>query len=100
MGRTYCSNDENELDKGEGIDGISGQFVEHAPEEWLRQLLNLFNLTWKKRYIPKVWRTAEIIPIFKGVPKDPSSESSHRPVSVTCLCCKLMERLMLGRLLY
>ena len=39
--------------------------------------------------VPDVWKTAEVVPIYKG--GDKASALQYRPVSLTCLPCKLSE---------
>ena len=42
--------------------------------------------------IPKVWKEATVIPIFKGGSK--KKPGNYRPVSLTSQVCKLLERLI------
>ena len=60
-------------------------------------LLQLFNLSWATRTLPKAWKHAIILPIPKPN-KDTSDPSSYRPISLTSVICKLMERLVTNRL--
>src|SRR5678815_718722 len=56
-----------------------------------------YNRIWVEWVFPPVWSTAYIVPIPKPG-KDPTSSDSHRPISLTCNTCKLMERLVASRL--
>lgn len=57
----------------------------------------LFNSFMSVRKIPQAWKTSIIIPIFK---KDlPSNPKNYRPVSLTSVFCKLMERVVVKQLL-
>ena len=43
-----------------------------------------------KGEVPSLWKTSRVIPIFKkGSRYDPLN---YRPISITSVCCKLMER--------
>ena len=47
--------------------------------------------------MPKAWRTAIVVPIFKKG-KSPKDISSYRPISLTSTICKTMERMLNARL--
>ena len=52
----------------------------------------MFNLSLKEGVVPFEWKKANIIPLFK---KDLSNKSdNYRPVSLTSVICKLLERLI------
>ena len=45
---------------------------------------------------PKDWNSAIVTPIYKkGLKSDPSN---HRPISLTCICSKIMEHIMLSQI--
>lgn len=56
-------------------------------------LLKLFNMSLKEGKLPRAWKKTVIIPIPKG-------NGEFRPVSLTSCFSKMMERIMLERLLY
>ncbi|XP_064078534.1 uncharacterized protein LOC135195962 [Macrobrachium nipponense] len=56
-------------------------------------LVDLFNLSYTNRRLPRAWKTAIIIPIRK-------SNGGFRPVSLTSCFCKMMERVIRNRLDY
>ena len=39
--------------------------------------------------VPDLWRLATVIPVFKK--GCPSSPNNYRPISLTCIPCKIME---------
>ena len=52
-------------------------------------LVSLFRLCWYWSIVPKVWCSAQVIPIYKkGDPLDPAN---FRPISLTSVFRKLME---------
>ena len=55
-------------------------------------LTNLFRATLRLGLVPSDWKTAHVSPIFKkGAPNMPVN---YRPVSLTCILCKVMESLL------
>jgi hypothetical protein len=42
--------------------------------------------------LPTVWKTARVVPVFKK--GDASSPSNYRPIALTCVLCKVMERII------
>ena len=54
----------------------------------------LFNKSLESGEIPKEWKLAEVTAIFKkGNKTDPGN---YRPVSLTYICCKIMEQFVRG----
>ena len=49
----------------------------------------LFSKLFVLSALPDIWKTAVITPIYKKGP--PSDASNYRPISLTCVMCKLME---------
>ena len=56
-------------------------------------LLNLYNMSLSEGRLPSAWKKAIIIPI-------PKPGGGYRPVSLTSCLCKMLERVLLERLLY
>ena len=55
------------------------------------------NQSFKEGKIPDIWRRANVTPIYKkGVKSDPLN---YRPVSLTCVMCKILEKIIKQRLL-
>ena len=44
--------------------------------------------------IPKEWKMAIVSPVCKGNNKKLSDPASYRPVSLTCIACRLLERVI------
>ncbi|GIX75866.1 putative RNA-directed DNA polymerase from transposon BS [Caerostris extrusa] len=85
--------------KSPGSDGIYGQFIVNLGSCATKRLLHIFNLSWKLGRLPKQWKTAIVVPIRKPN-KDASCMGSYRPIALTCMTCKLMERIILRRITF
>ena len=57
----------------------------------------LFELSFTQGILPDIWKTALIIPIYKK--GKPSSCENYRPVSLTCISCKVMESIIVSQML-
>lgn len=82
-----------------GQDGISYKLLQHLDDIVLDEICVLCNYIWEAGTIPKVWKHAVVLPILKPG-KDPSSPSSYRPIALTAVLCKVMERMVTNRLVY
>ena len=61
--------------------------------EWLC----IFNKSLQTGIVPDDWKTANVSAIFKkGQRYDPAN---YRPVSLTCLCCKILEHVIVSNVL-
>ena len=83
--------------KAGGTDGIGTDYIRHLPTNAKTQLLQIFNYSWEKNWVPQSWRKAVIVPIHKkGKPAD--KVQSYRPIALTSNLGKLMERMVAARL--
>ena len=55
----------------------------------------MFNLCLKEEMCPGEWKKAEVIPLLKQGKYQKLSES-YRPVSLTSVCMKVMERMVVN----
>ena len=55
-------------------------------------VVELFNKCIEQEYIPSVWKTAHVIPVFKKGSR--SDKDNHRPISLTCVICKVYEKIL------
>ncbi|UYV60337.1 hypothetical protein LAZ67_1000868 [Cordylochernes scorpioides] len=88
-----------DLNKTPGPDGIHGQMISNLGKNGKEKLLDIFNNSWKSGKLPQDWKTATIIPI-KKLDKSADDPKNYRPISLTSICCKLMEKIILRRLTY
>ena len=77
--------------KSPGVDGIPPKLLMET-EQISIPLARVFNLSQKEGVVPFEWKEANIIPLFKKVSRNKSE--NDRPVSLTSVICKLLERLI------
>ena len=59
--------------------------------------MKIFNKAWSKNELPTQWNHSILIPVPKK-DQDKTKPSSYRPIALTSVLCKLMERMLLNRL--
>ena len=75
-----------------GPDGIRPRILMEIAEEVSLPLAMLFKQSLDTSNVPADWRCANVTPIFKKGAK--STPGNYRPISLTSVVCKLMERLI------
>src|SRR6218665_2202121 len=79
-------------DKSPGIDELHPKFLHEVREEIREVIAQIFKKSMQTGDIPQEWRDALIVPLFKkGNRSDPCN---YRPVSLTTVVCKIMERIV------
>ena len=78
--------------KAHGPDGIPSRVLKELHEQLSLPLSMLFNKSLQEGKIPMDWKEAEVVAIFKKGSKHDAG--NYRPVSLTCIACKVMESLM------
>ena len=81
----------------QGCDDIHPAFIKHGGRPLHQALHTLYEYSYRHAVIPSLWTKAIISPIYKS--GDPSSADSYRPISVTCMAVRIMERLIHPRLM-
>ena len=72
-----------------GPDGVPAEFYKVTASFVSFPLSVIFNISVQTGELPSIWKHACITPVFKkGSPSDPSN---YRPISLTCIACKLIE---------
>ena len=85
------------VNKASGPDHIPAKILKAAAKPLSKCLTLLFNSSLGSGTLPHDWCTANITPIFKkGVIY---KASNYRPVSLTCICSKLIEHIIVSQLL-
>ncbi len=80
-----------------GPDQIHIDMIKNLTDNQLKYLLTLYNTIWSTHVIPALWLEAHIIPILK-TNKDITEPSSYRPISLTSVLCKILEKILTKRL--
>ncbi|UYV71960.1 hypothetical protein LAZ67_9001356, partial [Cordylochernes scorpioides] len=88
-----------DLNKTPGPDRIHGRMISNLGKIGKERLLNIFNNSWKTGKLPQDCKNATIIPI-KKLDKSADDPKNYRPISLTNICCKLMEKIILRQLTY
>jgi hypothetical protein len=83
--------------KAGGPDGINPPVLKQLAEEIAPILKIIFESSLKNGAVPADWREANVTPIFKkGEHYDPAN---YRPVSLTSVCCKILEHIIVRSLM-
>ena len=75
-----------------GPDNLHPFFLKECAAELYRPLTLIFRKSLESGKLPKDWKVANITCIFKK--GDKTSASNYRPVSLTSVICKLLERVI------
>jgi hypothetical protein len=75
-----------------GPDGITTKMLQNCAEELSPVLAVIYRKSMMTGAVPPEWKTANVVPIHKKGSK--SSAGNYRPISLTCICCKIMESLI------
>ena len=78
--------------KSPGIDGLHPRVLREIADEIAKPLTIIFQKSLNATELPQHWLQAIITPIFKKGSK--SSPENYRPVSLTCILCKILEKLV------
>ena len=57
-----------------------------------KPLCMIYNLIMQYGVLPDIWKTAIVVPIYKQGPT--SNPKNYRPISLTCIGCKLFEKII------
>ena len=80
-----------------GPDGIPSRVYKVAGDIMAYPLSVLFNTSMSSGVVPEDWKLANIKPIFKKGTR--ASASNYRPISLTSVACRIMERCIKGDLM-
>jgi hypothetical protein len=85
------------VNKASGPDGIPAIVLKTCAPELSPVLTRLFRLSLKTGLVPQSWKFANVQPVpKKGSRADPSN---YRPIAITSILCKIMERVLNNKLL-
>lgn len=80
------------LSTSAGIDGINSKLLKNTLSVSVNILYHLFRQSLATGQLPIDWKIGKIVPVFKA--GDKHSPESYRPISLTCICCKLLEHII------
>ena len=75
--------------KSAGPDGIHPRILKEARETVKWYLKHIFDCSIRSGVVVEDWRTSHVVPLFKKGIKN--EVSNYRPVSLTSVCCKILE---------
>lgn len=78
-----------ELDLVQVQDKISPWILKEDAEALCLPLSMVYNKSLVTGELPRIWMTANVVSIYKG---DRQVALNYRPVSLTCIPCKVMEK--------
>ena len=83
--------------KASGPDMIPARFLKECAEDLAPILVIIFSKSLQTGTVPDDWKTANVSAVFKkGQRYDPAN---YRPVSLTCLCCKMLEHIIVSNVM-
>ena len=75
-----------------GPDDIHPRILKELADEISLPLTHIFSLSLETSTLPEIWKKANVTAIFKkGDKKEPGN---YRPVSLTCIPCKMLESIV------
>lgn len=78
------------ISKAVGPDGISPKVLKECAYQIVLPLCHIFNLSLRSGVMPEDWLKANVVPVYKKADKQQAEH--YRPVSLLCICGKVMER--------
>ena len=83
--------------KAVGPDSIANIIFKKCAKEESPAVASIFNKSLQTGSVPKDWRDANVTPIFKKGNRH--LPENYRPVSLTSVCCKLLEHIICKHIL-
>ena len=82
--------------KAAGPDDLKPAVLKELHSEIAPILQKIFKASLNSGTLPDDWTKARVTPIYKK--GDKAAASNYRPISLTCICCKLMEHIVTSNL--
>ena len=83
--------------KAPGPDQISPCVLKEMANVIAPILTTIFRKSYDSGTVPEDWKTANITPVFKKGKR--SDAANYRPISLTCIVCKLMEHILTSHIM-
>ena len=81
--------------KASGGDDIPAILLKNCASELCSMLTFIYQHTIEKKCVPRDWKQALLTPIFKKGNR--SCPANYRPVSLTSICCKICEHIIVSQ---
>ena len=78
--------------KSSGPDGIPAYLLKMAAFQLASPLTLVLQSSLSQQKLPSDWKIAHVVPVFKK--GDRASPNNYRPISLTCLCSKILEHII------
>ena len=78
--------------KATGPDGVSAKLLREAAPSIAKPLSKIINLSLQTCKIPRLWKQANVVPVYKK--DDKSKFSNYRPISLLSCSGKVMEKVI------
>ena len=75
-----------------GPDGLEGRVLKSCAKQLVEPFLDIFSTSLNNHVIPSAWKSSNIIPVPKIV--KPLELNDYRPVALTSILCKCLERIV------
>jgi hypothetical protein len=85
------------VNKASDPDDLPAYILKELAEEIAPILTAIFTQSLQQGSLPHDWLKANVAPIFKKGNKNLAA--NYRPVSLTCICCKVMEHIICKHML-
>ena len=85
------------ISKAAGPDGIRPRVLKELSSELAPIFTLLFQASIHQQSLPDIWKHANVNPIYKK--GDKTNPSNYRPVSLTCITCKLLGHIICSSLM-
>ena len=83
--------------KAVGPDEIPPRVLKELASDIAPILTEIFNRSYQTGVMPDDWRKANVVPAYKKGKK--ILAVNYRPISLTCICCKLFEHVMVSHIM-
>ena len=85
------------IHKASGPDNVNARILKELHSETAPILTFIFKRSFETGIVPDDWKKANVVPIFKKGER--YKASNYRPVSLTCISCKVMEHIIASQVM-
>ena len=82
--------------KASGSDGLNARVLKECSNEISTILALIYNESLARGDVPDEWPQTYVSPVFKKAEK--YDAANYRPVSLTCICCKTLEHILVSNI--